>query len=78
MDELITIDVHSPGVAALLEVPLLSLSPAGLFAAEIEREALLDAVVVAPDEGAVERCRAVAAAAGIAKPVAYLRKERTP
>lgn len=78
VDELITIDVHSPAVAAFLEVPLLSLSPARLFAAEIERAGLLDAVVVAPDEGAVERCRAVAEAAGIAKPVAYLRKERTP
>lgn len=78
VDELITIDVHSPAVAALLGVPLLSLSPAGLFAAEIERAGLLDAVVVAPDEGAVERCRALAEAAGIAKPVAYLRKERTP
>ena len=78
VEELITIDVHSPGVAGLLKVPLLSVSPAGLFAAEIERAGLLDAVVVAPDEGAVERCRAFAEAAGIAKPVAYLRKERTP
>lgn len=75
--ELVTIDIHSRRAAELLEMPVTSLSPAGLFAAQLERAALLDATIVAPDEGAIERSRAVAEAAGIARPIAYLRKERT-
>lgn len=78
VDELITIDIHSRRAAELLEMPVTSLSPAGLFAAQLERAGLLDATIVAPDEGAVERSRAVAEAAGIARPIAHLRKERTP
>jgi len=75
--QIVTIDVHSPQAAELLELPLKSLSPAPLFASALERERLLDAVIVAPDEGALERCRSVAEAAGIEAPVAYVRKQRT-
>ena len=78
VERVVTIDVHSPRAGDLLGLPLTSLSPAALFATELGRAGLLDAVVVAPDEGALERCRAVAVAAGITKPVACLRKERTP
>ena len=77
VDELVTIDIHSRRAAELLEMPVTSLSPAELFAAELERSGLLDATIVAPDEGAIERSRAVAEAAGIARPIVYLRKERT-
>lgn len=76
MDELITIDIHSHRAGELLKMPFTSLSPAGLFAAQLEREGLLEATIVAPDEGAIERSRAVAEAAGIAGPIAYLKKER--
>lgn len=77
VDELVMIDIHSRRAAELLEMPVTSLSPADLFAAQLERSGLLDAMIVAPDEGAIERSRAVAAAAGIARPIVYLRKERT-
>jgi ribose-phosphate pyrophosphokinase len=77
VDELIAIDIHSRRAAELLEMPVTSLSPAGLFAAELVRSGWLDATIVAPDEGAIERSRAVAEAAGIAGPIAFLRKERT-
>jgi ribose-phosphate pyrophosphokinase len=77
VDELITIDIHSRRAAELLEMPVTSLSPAELFAAQLMRSGLLDATIVAPDEGAIERSRAVAEAAGIASPIVYLRKERT-
>ena len=77
VDELITIDIHSRRAAELLEMPVTSLSPAELFAAQLERSGLLDATIVAPDEGAIERTRAVAEAAGVPKPIVYLRKERT-
>ncbi len=77
VDELVTIDIHSRRAAELLPMPVTSLSPAALYAAELKRAGLLDATIVAPDEGAIERSRAVAEAAGIAGPIAYLRKERT-
>jgi ribose-phosphate pyrophosphokinase len=76
VDEVMTIDVHSAAAEAYFSMPLVSLSPAPLFAAELRRGSLTDLCVVAPDEGAVERCQAVARAAGIEAPVAHLRKRR--
>lgn len=78
VDEVTVIDIHSRQAAELLGMPVTSLSPAGVFAAQLKREGLLDATVVAPDEGAIERARAVADAAEIPGPIAHLRKQRTP
>ena len=78
VDEVVTVDIHSAAARACLPVPVTSLSPARLFAEELRRGSIEGLAVVAPDEGARERCEAVAAAAGIAAPVAHLRKERTP
>ena len=75
--EVVTVDVHSPRVHDLFPVPVRSLSPAAVFAAEIEREGDGDVTVVAPDAGAVERCEAVRVAAGITRPLARLGKTRT-
>lgn len=58
-------------------MPVVSLSSAPLSAAELRHESLVGLTVVAPDEGAIERCKAVADAAGVAAPVAHLRKHRT-
>lgn len=76
MDEVVTIDVHSPAAEACFPIPVVSLSPAPLFAAELRRGSTRDLCVVAPDEGALDRSRAVAEAAGIDAPVAHLRKRR--
>jgi ribose-phosphate pyrophosphokinase len=78
IDRAATIDVHSADATERLGLPLTSLSPAELFASHLTGSALLDAVVVAPDEGAIARCRALAEAAGVERPIAYMRKERTP
>ncbi len=78
IEQVVTIDVHSARASELLGVPLTSLSPAELFAAKLAPRALLDAVAVAPDEGAIPRCRVLAEAVGIEAPIVYLRKERTP
>lgn len=72
-----TIDVHSAKTMELFPLPLQSLSPADIFAKEIKKIFLLDATLVAPDEGAIGRVRDVAVAAGMTEPVAYLKKERT-
>lgn len=77
VQEVVTVDAHSRALHDLFPVPVLSLSPAELFAAEIQREGGDDLVVVAPDEGAVERCEAVRATGRISRPLAYLTKRRS-
>ena len=74
----VAIDVHSSLIHGLFPIPVLSVSPAPLFAAEIGKLSLTDPVIVAPDEGALERCEAVRRAAGIHRPLAHLTKTRTP
>jgi ribose-phosphate pyrophosphokinase len=78
VDRIVTVDLHSERDEQLLEIPLISLSPANLFAQEIHSRGLTGATIVAPDHGAVRRCQAVRAAAGL--PLAetpYFEKTRT-
>lgn len=77
IDEVVTVDIHSSAARACFPMPVVSLSPAPIFAAELRRGSLVGLTVVAPDAGAIERCKAVADAAGLAAPVAHLRKHRT-
>jgi ribose-phosphate pyrophosphokinase len=77
VDAVVTIDVHSAQAQQLFPIPLLSLSPAKIFAQEIANLSLHSATIVAPDEGAISRCAAVARAAGLTSEIAYLTKQRT-
>lgn len=77
VDAVLAIDVHSSLVHRLFPIPVVSASPAALFAAEIAALGLDNPVVVAPDEGARERGEAVRGAAGIGRPLAHLTKTRT-
>jgi ribose-phosphate pyrophosphokinase len=77
VERVLTVDIHSSAALDCFPVPVASLSPAGLFAEQLRRESRPELTVVAPDEGAIERCQAVADAAGVATPVAHLRKRRT-
>lgn len=74
----IAVDVHSSLIHQLFPIPVVSISAAPLFAAQIATLGLADPVIVAPDEGARERCEAVRLAAGIRRPLAHLTKTRTP
>ena len=77
-DRVITVDVHSEKTKELFPVPLVSLSPAKVFAEAITRHGLADATVVAPDEGAIARCEAVRTAAGMSsRKISYFEKHRT-
>ena len=77
-DRLITVDVHSEESKRLFSVPIVSLSPAGVFAEAISRCDLTAATIVAPDEGAIGRCEAVRAAAGMSpSKIPYFKKHRT-
>lgn len=77
-DRVITVDVHSEKTKQLFPLPVISLSPAGVFAQAMTRYGLTGATVVAPDEGAIGRCDAVRAAAGMSSSkIPYFEKRRT-
>lgn len=76
IDQVVTIDVHSPEVAQIFPFPLEALTPANIFASEIKKLSLLDATLVAPDKGAFNRTHDVLEAAGMQEPIVYLKKER--
>ena len=78
VDAVVCIDVHSAGAAKVLGLPLTSLSPAEMLAAALPPSWREQVTFVAPDEGAVDRCLAVARAAGSALPIVWARKSRTP
>jgi ribose-phosphate pyrophosphokinase len=63
-------------VVTLFPVPLVSVSPAAVFAHALAALALEDAAVVAPDEGARERAQALREAARIERPVVTFVKRR--
>ncbi|HEU5322675.1 MAG TPA: ribose-phosphate diphosphokinase, partial [Methylomirabilota bacterium] len=75
-DRAVAVDVHSPAVPALFPIPLVSLSPAPVFAAAVTALGLPRPTVVAPDEGARERAEAVRRAAGIERPLVSFVKMR--
>ena len=75
--EVACVDVHSEQAAELLGLALISLSPAGLLAGLLSELWRSDVTFVAPDEGAVDRCAAVARAVGVDPPIVWARKRRT-
>jgi ribose-phosphate pyrophosphokinase len=64
-DRVITIDLHSAEDQRLFPIPLSSLSPAGIFAAALKQNGLAQTAIIAPDGGAIGRCEAIRAAAGL-------------
>lgn len=58
-DTVITVDVHSVEDQRLSPIPLISLSPAPVFASALKEYQLMGATIVAPDEGAIARCTAI-------------------
>lgn len=78
VDLVITVDVHSERDKKLLCLPVRSLSTARIFAEVLRNQSLTDAIIVAPDNGAISRCEEVKNAAGI--PIGetpYFEKRRT-
>ncbi len=76
VDEVVTVDLHSDRDRVLFPIPIVSLSPATLFARAFGGRRLRDAVVVAPDRGAIPQCEAARTALGILRPAAYFEKHR--
>ena len=78
IDEVITVDVHSERAKNLFPIPVLSLSPAEIFALALRRHGKTGATIVAPDEGAIARGHAVQMALGReAGMIPYFEKQRT-
>lgn len=77
IDEVVTVDVHSKNDHELFAIPLVSLSPAELFARCITEMNLSDVTLVVPDNGAMDRCEHVRALLGITRPIAFFKKHRT-
>ena len=64
-DRIITVDVHSGDDERLCQVPLDSIAPAVIFGAALKQYGLAGATILAPDQGAISRCEAIRAAAGL-------------
>lgn len=75
IDQIITVDIHSKMAENLMTIPTISLSPAQIFAKELERINFVPDTIVSPDEGGIERCKLLAKACGISS-VAYIEKQR--
>lgn len=78
VDVVVTIDVHSALDRENFPMPLVSLSPAHLFAEALAREDLADTTLVAPDAGAVHRCETLQQQLGRELPIVRVAKIRTP
>ena len=78
IDEVVCVDAHSDLAGDVLGIPITSLSPAPLLADALPGRWREGVTFVAPDEGAIARCGAVAAAAGAGGPIVWVRKRRTP
>lgn len=77
VDEVLTFDLHSQRDRQLFPIPLISTFPAELFAHAIRRFSLSDAILVAPDNGAIPRCQNLNEALGrLAAALPYFEKVR--
>lgn len=74
VDEVVAIDTHSKLDQKLIGLPLISLSPASIFAPAIHDLGWSNVTIVAPDEGALARAQAIADTLGSTRPVAHLAK----
>lgn len=78
IDEVVTVDIHSPKVEGLFPLPINNLIPSQLFAKEILKLKLKNPTFVAPDEGAIVRTQKVTDKLGTTTGATYMKKERVP
>ncbi|HBT74918.1 TPA: hypothetical protein DEB29_02855 [Candidatus Wolfebacteria bacterium] len=77
IDAITTLSLHSDEDREYIPLPINALSLAGTFATIIADRSLTDAAIVAPDEGALDRCEAVKRAAEMQMHVASFKKRHT-
>ncbi len=76
ISEVITVDIHSRLAKKMFKIPLVSLSPAEIFADEIKKNSFVDATIIAPDEGAINRCKELKKCLGDKSQISYFEKKR--
>jgi len=76
VNEILTLDIHSQFAKNFFDMPLVSLSTAKIFADEIKRIKFTDATIIAPDEGAINRCEELKKYLGNKEPISYFKKKR--
>lgn len=76
IDEVYTVDVHSPRIKALFPLPIYSLSCASLFAKQLKCLPWDSYSFVAPDQGAIERCQEVASLVNGSREIVWVSKTR--
>jgi ribose-phosphate pyrophosphokinase len=74
--KVLTFDIHSKFASSFFDIPIISISPAPLFALEIDEKFLQNATIVAPDEGAIHRCEDLRKELKKDLPIAYFERER--
>lgn len=77
IDSIVTFSLHSDDDRECIPLPVNTLSLSETFAQIIVNRSLTDAAIVAPDEGAIDRCTAVKRAAEMQADVASFKKRRT-
>jgi len=75
IDHVVTVDVHTPALEGFFRIPVDNLSAIPALAAALQRRTLTDAVIVAPDLGAVRLANRYAATLDLS--VAVCHKRRT-
>jgi len=79
VDEIVTIDIHSSYAESYFDIPVISLSPALIFASRLKKDVhnFDEYSIVAPDEGAVDRAEDLKNELGIENDITYFLKERS-
>lgn len=78
LNKIITVDIHNPRRLALLKVPVISLSSAGIFAAALKKDKVKFDCILAPDHGALARCQLLKKTLKSGTPVIFCQKTRLP
>ena len=77
IDSITTLSLHSDEDREYIPLPINSISLSEIFTHIITERSLVDSTIVAPDEGAIDRCKAVKHTADIQVPIAYFKKRHT-
>lgn len=75
IDRIVTFDVHSQFAQSLFGIPIMSLPPYKAFMNEIDLTLLENTTLIAPDEGAIHRCKLFNQELSLNLPVSYFEKE---
>ena len=78
VNEIFTLDIHSLHACEVFPIRLESLPVASLFVSALGDRLRDDITIVAPDEGAQDRCQALIKRSGLGLRFAHFEKRRTP